>query len=122
MKRRVTTMITTLALAGSLMLLATATAVADDREVPGCPSGPTLNAQTHQANVKPWELMSLDEFVAYLSTGRYTEEEAMGRAIITYDFCDKNDDDHACVMLQPLPGGTYWLAEDNHKAQGPRRS
>lgn len=116
MKRRITTTITTLAMAAAMLMLVAPAALAEEGPETGCPVG---TANSDSAQVGEWELLSQAEFAALLMDEYgYTDFEAADqRATLTYDFCDKNDDGYACVMKQNLPagGGSHWLAEDNHK-------
>jgi hypothetical protein len=75
--------------------------------------------------VEEWQLLSLEEYAQLLveALKAPSYEEALERAETTYDFCDINGDNYACVMTQNLPndasGSSQWfLVEDNHPFGG----
>ena len=111
--------ITTLTLAFVILLTAVPLALAANGQAPenGCQPG----ANNHR--VQGWQLFSRDEFADYLMGRGYPEENAVQQSIVTYAFCDHNNDGYACVMEQNLPNdasgySSYWLAEDNHPFGG----
>jgi len=98
------------------------------------PAAPAANGQPPVNGCQPgadnhivqgWQLLSLEEYAQFLvdEFGAPSYESALGRATITYAFCDHNGDNYACVMQQNLPndsnGSSHWLLlEDNHPFGG----
>lgn len=115
----------TVALALSTSVLVAAPALADEGEpLAGCQPG---TAQSQGASgIAGWQLMSESEYADYLIETFGSEPypgAAEDRAEITYDFCDKNGDDYACVLKQDFPTNAAGfsvslLVEDNHYPNG----
>jgi hypothetical protein len=115
----------TVALALSTSVLFAAPALADEGEpLAGCQPG-TEQSQGKNG-IGEWQLMSQSEYADYLIETFGSEPypgAAEDRAEITYDFCDKNGDDYACVLKQDFPTNAAGfsvslLAEDNHYPNG----
>ena len=115
----------TVALAFSTSVMFATPALADEGEpLAGCQPG---TAQSRGASgIAGWQLMSESEYVEYLIE-TFGEEPypgaAAARAAITYDFCDKNGDDYACVLKQDFPTNASGfsvslLVEDNYYPNG----
>ena len=106
--------ITTLAVAAVMLLAPVLPAYAGNGGAPVAGCQPGSNNQI----VESWQMLSLEEYAALLveegSAPNY--ESAVERATVTYNFCDHNGDNYACVMEQNLPNdSSHWfLIEDNH--------
>ena len=112
--------LTTLALAGTMMLLAVPTALAThvDGTSQDAAGHGTLDCRPGANNhrVGSWELMTETDFIAEVLavTGGVVPPE---RAAEIWEFCDKNRDGFACVMRQTFPEGSpynvVWTLLDN---------
>ena len=130
--------ITTLALAGALLVLAASPALATHPEAPPAndPAAPSTEDCRPGGNSHingSWNMMTQAEYEDMLLAGRGVNagdllppelvrpglntwgELIQAAATATWDFCDHNDDGYTCVMKQTLPGGTYYITLDNHK-------
>ncbi len=115
--------ITTLALAGALLVLAASPALATHPEPPpangaAAPSTEDCRPGGNSQINGSWTIMTQAEYEDMLLDGRDIDtwgELIHASATATWDFCDHNDDGLACVMKQGLPGGTYYITLDNHK-------
>lgn len=109
--------ITTLALAGAMMLLAipaaSATHVEDtSQDTAGAGTDECRPGADNDIN-GPWEPMTVDEFILEFFNVKDTELDPE-RADAIWKFCDKNRDGIACVMRQTLPDGSvFWILLDN---------
>jgi hypothetical protein len=77
------------------------------------------------AAAEGWQEMTVEEFAQFLvdDFNAPDYETALGRATLTYAFCDHNDDGQACITKQTFPNAAtgsavWWLAEDNHPIGG----
>jgi len=125
--------ITILALAASMMLMAVPAGLANSehsRDTAGAGSTECRPGATDNDLIGSWELMTKAEYIADVTAvlterfdagyyGDMTEEEFQlrldgipDRADATWAFCDKNRDGWACVMKTD-PSPYYWTILDN---------
>lgn len=113
--------ITILIIAAGILLATPTPSFAADGTAPEALCQPGADNQIIQG----WRLLSLEEYAQELvDFGRFSDyASALERATITYNFCDRNGDNYACVMEQYLPNDAngsshWWLIEDNHPFGG----
>ena len=130
--------ITTLALAGALLVLAASPALATHPEPLPANGAAAPNAEDCRPGANnningSWTMMTQAQYEIMLLDGRGVNadtplpEELVrpgintwgelinAAATATWDFCDHNNDGLAYVMKQTLPGGTFYITLDNHK-------
>jgi hypothetical protein len=117
MKRIITTLAMAFAVAAAMVLAMVSPSIAANGTPPvtGCQPGGDNQI------VEGWQLLSLNEYADLLVDEGHAPnyESALASATATYAFCDRNEDNYACVMKQNLPndasGSSLWfLIEDNH--------
>jgi hypothetical protein len=75
-------------------------------------------------HIEEWQLLSSEEFALFITDEfNIPSDIAPLIATATYNNCDRNGDDYACVMVQNLPNDAngsskWWLVEDNHPFGG----
>lgn len=121
MKQIITTLAVALAVALAILLVTASPSFATNGTAPDAGCQPGANNQI----VEGWQLLSLEEYANLLfkEGSAPTYENALERATVTYNFCDHDGDNYACVMEQNLPndasGSSHWfIIEDNHPFSG----
>jgi hypothetical protein len=117
MKHTITTLAVALAGAAAILLVTASPSLASNGTAPDTRCQPGADNQI----VEGWQLLSLEEYADQLFKvgSAPTYDSALDRATVTYNFCDRNGDNYACVMEQNLPndssGSSHWfLIEDNN--------